>query len=39
MSEKIRIFWSPESEAQYIAAYEAVLKQWPVPYEDLYIPT
>jgi pimeloyl-ACP methyl ester carboxylesterase len=26
-------------EAQFYTAYEAVLKQWPVPYEALYIPT
>ena len=39
MSEKIRIFWSPKMEAQFSEAYEAVLKQWPVPYEELFIPT
>jgi pimeloyl-ACP methyl ester carboxylesterase len=39
MSEKIRMFWSPEVQAQFNAGYEAVLKQWPVPYEELYIPT
>lgn len=39
MSEKISVFRSPDGEAQYIQAYEAVLKQWPVPYEELYIPT
>jgi pimeloyl-ACP methyl ester carboxylesterase len=39
MSEKLRTFWSPEIEAQFNAAYEAVLKGWPVPYEELYIPT
>jgi pimeloyl-ACP methyl ester carboxylesterase len=39
MSKKISAFRSPEGEAQYIAAYEAVLKQWPVPYEELYLPT
>ena len=39
MSQKISVFRSPEGEAQYQAAYEAVLKQWPVPYEELYIPT
>jgi len=33
------MFWSPEIEAQFNAAYEAVLKQWPVPFEELYIPT
>jgi pimeloyl-ACP methyl ester carboxylesterase len=39
MSEKISVFRSPEGEAQYHAAYEAALKLWPVPYEELYIPT
>jgi pimeloyl-ACP methyl ester carboxylesterase len=39
MSEKIRTFWSPELEAQFNAAYAAVLKQWPIPYEELYVPT
>jgi hypothetical protein len=39
MPEKIRIFESPEGEAKYNAAYDAVLKQWPVPYDELYIPT
>jgi pimeloyl-ACP methyl ester carboxylesterase len=39
MHEKISVFRSPEAEAKYDAAYEAVLKQWPVPYDDFYIPT
>jgi pimeloyl-ACP methyl ester carboxylesterase len=39
MNQKISVFRSPESEAQYLAAYEAVLRQWPVPYEELYVPT
>jgi pimeloyl-ACP methyl ester carboxylesterase len=39
MSEKMSVFRSPEGEAQYHAAYKAVLKQWPVPYEELFIPT
>ena len=39
MSEKIQIFKSPESRMQYIAAYDAMLKKWPVPYKELYIPT
>ena len=39
MPEKTQIFKSPESKAQYYAAYEAMLKQWPVPYEELYIST
>jgi pimeloyl-ACP methyl ester carboxylesterase len=39
MSEKISVFRSPEGEAQYVLAYETVLKEWPVPYEELYIST
>jgi pimeloyl-ACP methyl ester carboxylesterase len=39
MSEEISVFRSPEGKAQYYATYDAVLKQWPVPYEELYIPT
>lgn len=39
MPEKIPVFRSLEIEAQYNAAYEAALKQWPVPYDELYIPT
>jgi pimeloyl-ACP methyl ester carboxylesterase len=39
MSGRISAFRSPEGEAQYVAAYEAVLKQWPVPYKELYLPT
>lgn len=32
-------FRSPEAERRYIQAYELVLAQWPVPYEELTIPT
>jgi pimeloyl-ACP methyl ester carboxylesterase len=39
MAEKILVFRSPEGEAQFNTAYEAILKQWPVPYEELYVPT
>jgi pimeloyl-ACP methyl ester carboxylesterase len=39
MSKSISVFRSPKAEAQYNAAYEAVLKQWPVPFEELYFPT
>jgi pimeloyl-ACP methyl ester carboxylesterase len=39
MPRMISVFRSPEGEAQYHAAYEAVLKEWPVPHEDLFIPT
>jgi len=39
MREKLSLFNSSESKAQYYAAYDAVLKHWPVPYEELNIPT
>jgi pimeloyl-ACP methyl ester carboxylesterase len=39
MSKKYSVFRSPEGEALYHAAYEAVLKEWPVPYEELFIST
>ena len=39
MSKKISIFRSGESQARYYAAYQAMLGMWPVPYEELYIPT
>jgi pimeloyl-ACP methyl ester carboxylesterase len=39
MAERIRMFWSPETEAKFNAAYEAVLRQWPVRYQERYIPT
>lgn len=39
MPDKVPVFKSPESEAEYYAAYDAVLKDWPVPYEELSIST
>jgi pimeloyl-ACP methyl ester carboxylesterase len=39
MLKKIPVFRSPEGEAQFNAAYEAILKRWPVPYEELYLRT
>jgi pimeloyl-ACP methyl ester carboxylesterase len=39
MSEIIQVFRSPESEVQYKAVYAAMLERWPVPYDELYIPT
>lgn len=39
MSGYLASFTSPEGEREYIAAYDAVLKRWPVPYEELDIPT
>lgn len=32
-------FKTPEGEAAYLAAYEATMKLWPVPYEEIEIPT
>ncbi|MGO9934923.1 MAG: alpha/beta fold hydrolase [Steroidobacteraceae bacterium] len=32
-------FKSEESKARYMAAYDAALSEWPVPYEDLDVPT
>jgi len=33
------IFKTPEDEAKYMAAYEAVLALWPVPHESFDVPT
>jgi pimeloyl-ACP methyl ester carboxylesterase len=32
-------FKTPEGEAAYLAAYDAALKLWPVPYEEIEIPS
>lgn len=32
-------FKSPESRARYMAAYDAALAEWPVPYAELDLPT
>jgi pimeloyl-ACP methyl ester carboxylesterase len=39
MPERPQLFRSPELKARFDAAYQAVLNQWPVPYEELSIPT
>jgi pimeloyl-ACP methyl ester carboxylesterase len=39
MPVAISIFRSPEAETRFHAAYEAVLREWPVPYEALDVPT
>jgi len=33
------VFRSNEGRAHYLAAYDAVLRIWPVPFEELYVPT
>ena len=38
-SEKIPTFRSHAGELEYLAAYDASLKQWPVPYEEIWVPT
>jgi pimeloyl-ACP methyl ester carboxylesterase len=32
-------FTTPEGEARYRAAYDAALKLWPVPYDEIELPT
>jgi len=39
MSGYLSSFTSPKGENEYIAAYDAVLKRWSVPYEERDIPT
>ena len=39
MSKGIRHFWSPEAEAGFKAAYQAVMQQWPVPQQERYVST
>ncbi len=38
-SAPISVFQSSEGQARFMAAYNAVLERWPVPYEELDIPT
>ena len=39
MTEPAAIFKTPQGEARSWAAYDAVLKKWPVPYESLSLNT
>jgi len=39
MADRYSVFRSTEGEALYHAAYDAVLSQWPVPYDEICIPT
>jgi pimeloyl-ACP methyl ester carboxylesterase len=39
MADMVSVFKSPEGEAENLAAYECVLSQWPVSYEELYAST
>ena len=33
------VFRTTEGKARYLQAYEAVLREWPVPYEEIQIAT
>ena len=39
MKAEISIYKDPESKARCLAVYEAALAQWPVPYDQLDVPT
>lgn len=39
MANKVLVFRTPEIEAEYNAAYEAALRLWPVPYDQMCIST
>jgi pimeloyl-ACP methyl ester carboxylesterase len=39
MPRAIAVFKSPHGESETVLAYAAVLAQWPVPYEELDLPT
>jgi pimeloyl-ACP methyl ester carboxylesterase len=39
MAEKLELFRSPELETRFDKAYQAVLDQWTVPYEELTVST
>ncbi|KAF5422297.1 MAG: Pimeloyl-ACP methyl ester carboxylesterase, partial [Candidatus Methanocomedens sp.] len=39
MSKSSSIFKTPEGQAKYLAAYDATLALWSVPYESLDVPT
>src|SRR5690349_9867784 len=36
---QLQAFRSDEGKARYLAAYDAVLREWPVPFEELDLPT
>ena len=39
MSTYIPMFTSPEGETEVMSTYEAIMKQWTVPYKELSIST
>lgn len=39
MKPHASLFKTPEGEARFLAAYDAELRRWPVPYEEMDVPT
>jgi len=39
VGSQISVFRSLESETSYSQAYSAALKLWPIPYEEIFVPT
>jgi pimeloyl-ACP methyl ester carboxylesterase len=39
MSTFIPVFTSPEGEKEILCAYDALMKQWSIPYQELTVPT
>ena len=39
LPRSVSAFKTPEGEAAYLAAYDAAMKSWPVPYEEMEIPS
>jgi pimeloyl-ACP methyl ester carboxylesterase len=39
MSSTQSVFKSPEGESAFLAAYDAAMKLWPVPYEEVDLPS
>lgn len=39
MSNRSKVFLTPEAEKEYLAAYESVFENWPVPYDLLRVKT
>jgi pimeloyl-ACP methyl ester carboxylesterase len=39
MVSNMKVFASPKIEAEFTAAYDAALHEWPIRYDEVYIPT
>jgi pimeloyl-ACP methyl ester carboxylesterase len=38
-TKTLRVFQTRRARARYMSLYDAVLKEWPVPYEEINVPT